>query len=62
MAVVIGVDPAKRSHAMAVLDEREEQLAALQVDTTALATGRSSGWLSPDPPSNFGDHLDGVVL
>lgn len=30
-AVVIGVDPAKRSHAMAVLDEREEQLAALQV-------------------------------
>ena len=31
VAVVIGVDPAKRSHAMAVLDEREEQLAALQV-------------------------------
>jgi transposase len=30
-AVVIGVDPAKRSHAMAVLDGREEQLAALQV-------------------------------
>ena len=30
-AVVIGVDPAKRSHAMAVLDEREQQLAALQV-------------------------------
>jgi transposase len=30
-AVVIGVDPAKRSHAMAVLDQREEQLAALQV-------------------------------
>ena len=30
-AVVIGVDPAKRSHAMAVLDEREVQLAALQV-------------------------------
>ena len=30
-AVVIGVDPAKRSHAMAVLDRREEQLAALQV-------------------------------
>ena len=30
-AVVIGVDPAKRSHAMAVLDEREEQLAALEV-------------------------------
>lgn len=31
MAVVIGVDPAKRTHAMAVIDEREEQLAALQV-------------------------------
>ena len=30
-AVMIGVDPAKRSHAMAVLDERETQLAALQV-------------------------------
>jgi transposase len=30
-AVVIGVDPAKRSHAMAVLDQHEEQLAALQV-------------------------------
>ena len=30
-AVMIGVDPAKRSHAMAVLDEREHQLAALQV-------------------------------
>ncbi len=30
-AVVIGVDPAKRTHAMAVLDGREEQLAALQV-------------------------------
>ncbi|MFN2522268.1 MAG: IS110 family transposase [Mycobacteriales bacterium] len=30
-AVVIGVDPAKRSHAMAFLDEREQQLAALQV-------------------------------
>jgi transposase len=30
-AVVIGVDPAKRSHAMAVLDKSEEQLAALQV-------------------------------
>lgn len=30
-AVVIGVDPAKRSHAMAVLDAREEQLAVLQV-------------------------------
>jgi transposase len=30
-AVVIGIDPAKRTHAMAVLDEREEQLAALQV-------------------------------
>ena len=30
-AVMIGVDPAKRSHAMAVLDERENQLAALQV-------------------------------
>lgn len=30
-AVVIGVDPAKRSHAMAVLDRQEEQLAALQV-------------------------------
>jgi hypothetical protein len=29
--VMIGVDPAKRSHAMAVLDERESQLAALQV-------------------------------
>jgi transposase len=30
-AVVIGVDPAKRTHAMAVLDQHEEQLAALQV-------------------------------
>jgi transposase len=30
-AVVIGVDPAKRSHAMAVLHQHEEQLAALQV-------------------------------
>jgi transposase len=29
--VMIGVDPAKRNHAMAVLDEHEEQLAALQV-------------------------------
>ncbi len=29
--VVIGVDPAKRTHAMAVLDEDEELLAALQV-------------------------------
>jgi transposase len=28
---MIGVDPAKRSHAMAVLDSAEEQLAALQV-------------------------------
>ncbi len=30
-AVMIGVDPAKRSHAMAVLDQRETQLGALQV-------------------------------
>lgn len=30
-AVVIGIDPAKRSHAMAVLDGNEQQLAALQV-------------------------------
>jgi transposase len=30
-AVMIGVDPAKRSHAMAVLDSSEQQLAALQV-------------------------------
>ncbi len=30
-AVVIGVDPAKRSHAMVVLDGREGQLAVLQV-------------------------------
>ena len=30
-AVMIGVDPAKRSHAMAVLDRNEDQLAALQV-------------------------------
>jgi transposase len=30
-AVMIGVDPAKRSHAMAVLDERETQLGALQI-------------------------------
>jgi transposase len=30
-AVVIGVDPAKRTHAMAVVDQHEEQLAALQV-------------------------------
>src|SRR4051812_13667947 len=31
VAVMIGVDPAKRSHAMAVLAHDEEQLAALQV-------------------------------
>jgi transposase len=30
-AVMIGVDPAKRTHAMAVLDAHEEQLAALEV-------------------------------
>ncbi len=30
-AVVIGIDPAKRSHAMVVLDERENQLATLTV-------------------------------
>jgi transposase len=30
-AVMIGVDPAKRSHAMAVLDQRETQLGALRV-------------------------------
>lgn len=30
-AVMIGIDPAKRSHAMAVLDRNEEQLGALQV-------------------------------
>jgi transposase len=30
-AVMIGVDPAKRSHAMAVIDDRENSLAALQV-------------------------------
>jgi len=30
-AVMIGVDPAKRSHAMAVLDSNENELAALQV-------------------------------
>ena len=30
-AVKIGVDRAKRSHAMAVLDGRENELAALQV-------------------------------
>lgn len=30
-AVMIGVDPAKRSHAMAVLDGKEEELAALQI-------------------------------
>src|SRR5215210_9362473 len=30
-AVMIGVDPAKRSHAMAVLDQGETQLGALQV-------------------------------
>ncbi len=29
--VVIGVDPAKRSHSMAVVDDREQQLAALTV-------------------------------
>jgi len=29
--VMIGVDPAKRSHAMAVLDGGEPQMAALQV-------------------------------
>lgn len=31
-AVMIGVDPAKRSHAMAVLDSNENELAALQVN------------------------------
>jgi transposase len=30
-AVMIGVDPAKRSHAMAVIDDREKSLATLQV-------------------------------
>ena len=30
-AVMIGVDPAKRSHAMAVIDGRENSLATLQV-------------------------------
>lgn len=30
-AVMIGVDPAKRSHAMAVLDPNENEQAALQV-------------------------------
>ena len=30
-AVVLGIDPAKKSHAMAVLDRDENQLAALQV-------------------------------
>ena len=30
-AVVIGIDPAKRSHARAVLDGRDELLAALRV-------------------------------
>jgi len=30
-AVMIGVDPARRSHAMAVLDGRENELAALQI-------------------------------
>jgi transposase len=30
-AVMIGVDPAKRSHAMAVIDDREDSLAMLQV-------------------------------
>ena len=30
-AVMLGVDPAKKSHAMAVLDRNENQLAALQV-------------------------------
>ncbi len=30
-AVMIGVDPAKRSHAMAVLDGNENELAALQI-------------------------------
>ena len=29
--VMIGVDPAKRSHAMVVIDDRENSLAALQV-------------------------------
>ena len=30
-AVMLGIDPAKKSHAMAVLDRNENQLAALQV-------------------------------
>ena len=30
-AVVLGIDPAKRSHAMAVIDGREQQLAQPQV-------------------------------
>src|SRR5690348_3374956 len=39
VSVMIGVDPAKRSHAMAVLAPDEEQLAALQVtnDTAGYA-------------------------
>ena len=31
MTAVVGVDPAKRTHAMAVLDQHEQQLAALHV-------------------------------
>ena len=39
-AVMIGVDPAKRSHAMAVLDEREKHAGGVRSATTAPATGR----------------------
>ena len=38
-AVMIGVNPAKRSQAMAVLDERETQLAALQVGNDSAGYG-----------------------
>ena len=42
--VVIGVDPAKRSHAVEVLDEREPAGVRCRSATTATATGIWSGW------------------
>lgn len=50
-AVMIGVDPAKRSHAMAVLDDREAQLAALQVGNDSAGFRDMLRLWSPRPGS-----------
>ena len=43
-AVMIGVDPAKRSHAMAVLDATRTSSRRCRSATTAPATGTCCGW------------------